>query len=219
MVTPCHSSSLDPLWRASTLWLADGLSVKDGGELPMNHFLVQVQSKGHTTIRDGSYSNEHWESNDDKMENENNKDHGLARSGDRLLVYCSSEVSNKDLPSKDYRMSLAFSVDVRSVSKDRTTFELGDLKWFSNPLKRKTIKYKIDKGEMDRIFLKCGTQGFNITKLESVAVEQILAIVEPKIPPSFPSYDRHQTALRRVRRAVQAAVRHLRGRFQRRDRG
>lgn len=145
----------------------------------MNHFLVQIQLKGYKTIREmGSYSNEHWESNDDKMENENNKDHGMVRSGDRLLVYCGSKVPNKDLPSKDYQTSLAFSVDVRSVSKDRTTFELGDLKWFSNPLKLKTIQeYVIDKGELGKVFLKCGTHGFNITKLKREAAEQLLNLV------------------------------------------
>ena len=145
----------------------------------MNSFLVQVQLKGYKTIRDGSYSNEHWERNDDKMENENNKDHGLVRSGDRLLVYCGSEVPNKDLPSKDYQKSLAFSVDVKSVSKDRTTFKLGDLKWFSNSLKRDTIYEYIDKGELHSVFYNCGKQGFNITKLKLKAAEQLLNLVDP----------------------------------------
>ena len=190
---------------ASTLWPYSDPKVKDEGEFPMNSFLVQVQSKGYSTIDNGSYSNEHWETGDEKQKNENNKDHGEVEPGDRLLIYCGAEV-----PDKDYNLSLAFSVDVKSVSEDRTTFELGERLWFGKPLKYKTIREyekQSERGHLDGIF-KCGKEGFNITKLKPKEVEQIFDLVEPQIPPRQP---RHQTALGRGRRAVRVALRRLRG--------
>lgn len=147
----------------------------------MNSFLVQVQSKGYSTIIDGSYSNEHWENRDEKLKNENNKDHGEVEPGDRLLIYCGAKV-----PDKDYNLSLAFSVDVKSVSEDRTTFELGERQRFRKPLQHKTIREyekQSKQGNLDDILkhldgiFKCGKQGFNITKLKPKEKEQILRLV------------------------------------------
>lgn len=146
----------------------------------MSSFLLQVQSKGYSTIIDnGSYSNEHWEekAKSDKSKvwnNQNNIAHGIVESGDRLFVYCGSTV-----PDKDDELSLAFSVDVKSVSADRTTFELGELQRFRNPLKHETIRdyeKRKEQGDLDNIF-KCGKQGFNITMLEPKEEEQILRLL------------------------------------------
>ena len=188
----------------------------------MNNFLVQVQSEGYNTIiQNHNYSNAHWKKKSEgdkskKWENKYNIYHGMVKSGDRLLVYCGSQV-----PNRDHKNRLAFSVDVRSVS-DNKTFKLGEPQFFGNPLKREDIPKYIEQGKLDECFGYCGSnrkQGFNITKLEPTAVQQLLNVVEPKIPSPSPSQDRHQTVLGRVWRAVLAAVRHLRSRFQRRDRG
>ena len=188
----------------------------------MNNFLVQVQLEGYNTIiQNRRYSNAHWKKKSEgdkskKWENKYNIDHGMVKSDDRLLVYCGSQV-----PNRDHKNRLAFSVDVRSVS-DNKTFKLREPQFFSDPLKREDIPKYIEQGKLDECFGYCGSnrhQGFNITKLEPTAVQQLLNVVEPKISPPSPSQDRHQTVLGRVWRAVLAAVRHLRRRFQRRDRG
>ena len=145
----------------------------------MNSFLVQVQSEGYSTIiQNRSYYNVHWKRKaggyKSKMwESRNNIDHGKVKSGDRLLVYCGSQV-----PNRDHKGLLAFSVYVRSVGNDKT-FELGEPQLFRNPLAYKAIQDHIEQGELDSIFSNCGKTGFNITELKPIAVEQILNVVEP----------------------------------------
>ena len=148
----------------------------------MNNFLVQVQSEGYNTIiQDRSYSNVHWKRKAEgdrsrNWENRYNIYHGMVKSGDRLLVYCCSKV-----PNRDHKKLLAFSVDVRSVS-DNKTFKLGKPQFFSNPLKLEDISKYIEQGKLDECFGYCGSkryQGFNITKLELIAVQQLYGLVEP----------------------------------------
>ncbi len=135
----------------------------------MNYFLLQVQGKTYDDIwNKRRYENMRWE----QKYKPYNDDHGTVKSGDRLLVYCGSKVSNKD-----HRQKLAFSVDVISVINDRTTFELGDPQEFSCPLT--DIHKHIKQDKLDDVFGNCGKQGFNIAKLEPTAVEQILNLVNP----------------------------------------
>ena len=173
----------------------------------MNSFLLQVNSKGYATIM----NNRHYENLKWKHKNKRgNEHHGMVETGDRLVLYCTSTV-----PNEAHRKLLAFSVTVSSVSADRTTFELGEPQFFSNPLKLADIRKYVKQGKLDKCFDYCGKQWFNITKLEPTAVKQIfdfvepVDLVEPKNPPS-PGFTSNR--LGRGRRAVRAAVRRLRGR-------
>lgn len=184
----------------------------------MNSFLIQVgfdknaNIDSYVNVMDNRrYVNPRW------SHKRRDKHHGMVEAGDRLLVYCTSKVFNED-----HKRSIAFSVDVRSVSADRTTFELGEPQLFQNPLKRMAIREFMKQGELDNIFRYCGAQGFNIIKLEPIAEKQIFDLVghsdlvePPKPSSSAPTSNR----LHRGQRAVREAVRHLRRRFQRRDRG
>ena len=174
----------------------------------MNSFLVQVSLEGYDTIMNNRhYANLKWKQKNKK----GNEHHSMVKPGDRLVVYCASKV-----PNETHRMLLAFSVTVSSVSADRTTFEVGEPQFFQNPLKLKDIPDYIEKGKLDECFGYCGKEWFNITKLEPTAVKQLFDLVGLQIPLC---QARQQNALRRVWRAVLVAVRHLRRRFQRRDRG
>ena len=65
----------------------------------MNSFLVQVNPKGYDTIiQNCSYSNEHWEKKSEgytTWRNKDNIDHGKVKSGDQLVLYCTSTVHNE----------------------------------------------------------------------------------------------------------------------------
>ena len=217
-------------------------------------FLVQVNPNGYNTIiQNRSYSNVHWErkARGDKSErwkNRYNRDHGMVKSGDLLVLYYTSTV-----PNETYKGRLACSVIVSSVSDDSATFKIGELQYFQNLLKLIDIRKYVKQGKLDDVFNHCGKQGFNITKLEPTVVKQLFELLEPQpqipspgpkpritppprsneeeqpspkpndtplVEPQIPPCQaRQQTALRRVWRAVLAAVRRLRRRFQRRDRG
>ena len=79
----------------------------------MDRFLVQVNAElGYANImNNGRYANDVW------TKKPRDKDHGKVKPEDELLVYCTGTVPN-------HGSSLAFRVGVRSVSPDRTTFEL-----------------------------------------------------------------------------------------------
>lgn len=147
----------------------------------MNTFLVQVGiGGGYSTIKKGSYTNKYWKGKAEgdrlsgrRSENIYNRDHGIVEPGDQLVVYCASRV-----PEKTHRQRLAFSVIVSEVSDDRATFEVEEPQCFSNPLKRGDIPKYIEQGKLDECFGNCGREGFNITKLEPTAVQQLFDLVE-----------------------------------------
>ena len=93
-------------------------------------------------------------------------DHGEVAPGDELLIYCTSNVPN-------HGKSMAFGVTVQAVSSDRVTFELGEPRLFTKPLKRDVILDLVNRGEISDVFLNCGKQGFNITKLDPNSVESV----------------------------------------------
>ncbi len=121
----------------------------------MGRFLVQVNRDGGfaNIMSDRRYSNHRWK--DKPRDN----DHGKVVPGDELLIYCTSNVPK-------YSRSIAFSVAVKAVSPDQFTFDLGEPRYFSNPLERDTILGLMDRGELTNVFRNCGKQGFNIAKLD-----------------------------------------------------
>ena len=143
-------------------------------------FLVQVNPNGYNTImQNRSYSNVHWErkARGDKSErwkNRYNRDHGMVKSGDLLVLYYTSTV-----PNETYKGRLACSVIVSSVSDDSATFKIGELQYFQNLLKLIDIRKYVKQGKLDDVFNHCGKQGFNITKLEPTVVKQLFDLVEP----------------------------------------
>ena len=133
----------------------------------MDRFLVQVsKDAGYANITNNRlYENGLW------MKKPRDRDHGEVKPGDELLVYCTSNV-----PS--HGASLAFSVVVRRVSPDKVTFDLDEPRWFTSPLKRQDIAALVARNELPSVFLKCGQQGFNITRIEPRAAQQILALAK-----------------------------------------
>ncbi len=113
----------------------------------------------------GRYANNSW------MKKPRDRDHGEVRSGDELLVYCTGNVP-------DYGMSLAFGAVVKDVSPDNVTFELDEPRWFPSPLNRTDIQSLVAEGKLSDSFRRCGLQWFNITKLEPLAAQQVLKLVE-----------------------------------------
>lgn len=135
----------------------------------MTSFLVQIRGDSYADITTNRrYVNPHW------MDKPKDQHHGEVQPGDRLLLYCSSFV-------RHYERTLAFRVDVEDVSPDRTTFTVGELHRFRYPLERTDIRGRVDRGELDDVFKKCGQQGFNIAKLEPAAAAQALDLVESMI--------------------------------------
>ena len=98
------------------------------------------------------------------------RDHGTVKPGDELLVYCTGNVPN-------HGKSLAFGVVIKDVSSDKVKFELDDPRWFTSPIKRQDLVSLVGRDKLPDVFLKCGQQGFNITKLEPWAAQQILMLV------------------------------------------
>ena len=132
----------------------------------MDRFLVQVSKDiGYANImEDQRYKNDHWTTKP------RDAAHGEVKAGDELIIYCNSSVPG-------YKMSIPFSVVVDSVSADQVTFELKEPSWFPSPLKRAFILELIDRQKLPIIFRKCGQQGFNITKLDPSAADQVLAFL------------------------------------------
>ena len=137
-------------------------------ELVMSRFLLQVnRDGGYANITQNSlYENSVW------SKRTQDKDHGEVKSGDELIVYCTSNVP-------EHGMSLAFSTLVSQVSEDSVTFELEEPRWFASPLKYPQIHELVDSQELPEVFRKCGHQGFNITKLQPSEAEQLLELVGP----------------------------------------
>ena len=133
----------------------------------MDKFLVQVSADlGYANITNNKrYENVSW------ARKPRDSDHGEVRPGDELLVYCTSNVPES-------RSSLAFRVVVNEVSPDKITFKLDEPHWFPSPLGYKAIRSLVAEGKLQDIFRKCGTEGFNITKLDPLAAQQVLEFVE-----------------------------------------
>lgn len=138
----------------------------------MDRFLVQVKAGiGYANImNNGRYENGVW-----NTKKKPDWDHGKVKPGDELLVYCTGDVP-------DRRSSLAFSVSVRKVSSDNVTFDLDEPRWFPSPLGFTAIRDLVAQGKISDTFRRCGTEGFNITKLEPLAAQQVLELVEAESP-------------------------------------
>ena len=132
----------------------------------MGSFLVQVNRDGGfaNIMSNRRYSNSRW------MDKPRDSDHGEVIPGDELLIYCTGNVPK-------HKMSIAFCVDVITVSSDHVTFELGESHLFTTPLKRDMILGLVDGGELSNVFRKCGQQGFNIAKLDSNSAELVSGLL------------------------------------------
>ena len=131
-----------------------------------SYFLVQVNnSAGYPNITiNQKYENGIW------SKRRRDLHQGFVEPGDHLLVYCTADVPI-------YGMSLAFQVQVKEVSEDKTVLYLGNLEWFKNQLKRDYILQLVDTGELDEVFRSCGAQGFNIAQIEPDNAQSVLRLL------------------------------------------
>ena len=137
----------------------------------MDTFLVQVnKDSGYANIiNNRRYENDSW------AKKRRDRDHGDVNVGDLLLIYCTGNVPV-------YGSSLAFSVKVSNVSPDKIAFEFDEPTYFTSPRKRREILGSVSRGDLPEACLNCGQQGFNITKLDPSAAQQILRLVQPSDP-------------------------------------
>lgn len=133
----------------------------------MDSFLLQVNGNiGYPDITGkGYYENVRW------ANKPLDKDHGLVKPGDELLVYCTSNVP-------DHKRSLAFSVEVKEVGPDQNRFSVGQPRWFQSPLYRDDILSLVAEEKLPKIFSRCGLQWFNIAKLDNTEAQQVLELVK-----------------------------------------
>ena len=89
------------------------------------------------------------------------------------MVYCTSRVS--DCPS-----SIAFQVQVKNVSEDKTVLFLEEPDWFDSPLTHKRIHKLVAQGGLAKAFNSCGQQGFNIRHLSPQDAQTALEIITQK---------------------------------------
>ena len=138
-------------------------------EVSVDRFLVQVNKDGgYANITNNRrYQNGLW------MRKRRDRDHGDVKPGDELLIYCTGDVP-------DHGASIAFSTVVKRVSPDKVTFELDEPQLFNSPLKRREIVALVGRDELPEVFLGCGQQGFNISKLDISAAEHVLAITRDR---------------------------------------
>ena len=138
--------------------------------MTQNYFLLQVSDVPHgypNIINNHSYQNGSWASKP------RDKAHGDVKPGDKLVVYCTSKVSA--CPS-----SIAFQVQVKSVSEDKTVLFLEEPDWFASPLTLKEIQKLVAQGGLDEAFKSCGQEGFNIRHLNPQDAQTAIEIVTQK---------------------------------------
>lgn len=137
----------------------------------MDTFLVQVNKDGGYAdiINNRRYENPVW------AKKPRDSDLGDVSSGDQLLIYCSQDVPG-------YGMSLSFSVTVNGVSSDNATLYLDEPQYFESCLEYRRIRDLVESEVLPDVFSKCGQPGFNITKLDPSAVQQVLRFVRPNDP-------------------------------------
>ena len=137
------------------------------------YFLLQVNgTDGYPNItKNQRYENSVW--------NKKGRDraHGKVEVGDTLLVYCTASV-------KTSPMTLAFEVRVQAISADQTSFDLGEPRWFQNPLIRQQILDLVDGGTLGEAFRSCGSEGFNISGLEPLEAQNALDILHQEFTES-----------------------------------
>ncbi len=133
----------------------------------MDSFLLQVNGNiGYPDITGkGYYENVRW------ANKPLDKDHGLVKPGDELLVYCTSNVP-------DHKRSLAFSVEVKEVGPDQNRFSVGQPSWFPSPLYRDDILSLVAEEKLPKIFSRCGLQWFNIAKLDNTEAQRVLELLK-----------------------------------------
>ena len=139
------------------------LSSKDS---QMRRFLVQVSRDGgfDKLFNSCCYENGEW------RYKPRDRDHGRVKPGDQLLIYCTSSVPR-------YGMTLAFSVNVKTVSPDHIRFDTDKPKFFSFPLRRAKIHDMVNKGLLPDVFRKCGQQGFSIAEVRRSSAEVVLGLL------------------------------------------
>ena len=140
----------------------------------MDSYLLQVNASiGYADITGkGYYENVRWASKP------KDRDHGLVKPGDELLVYCTSSV-------RAHKRSLAFSVKVKEVSPDRVRFSVDEPQWFQSPLSLEIIRSLVAEEKLPDIFRRCGVEWFNIAKLDPAASRQVLELLEGSHSPGW----------------------------------
>ena len=138
--------------------------------MTQNYFLLQVSDAFNSypnIINNHMYQNGAWASKPKDVA------HGDVRPGDMLLVYCTGSVSA--CPS-----SIAFQVQVKSVSEDKTVLFLDEPDWFDSPLTLKGVHKLVAQGGLAEAFKSCGQEGFNIRHLSPQDAQTAIEVITQK---------------------------------------
>lgn len=134
-----------------------------------NTFLLQVSRPGSKNIlENGRYRNNLWRSKP------RDRDHGIVRVGDLLLVYFASGSIN-------FKRQLRRIYRVISVSEGNEEFEL-KLEKEINPLTYTQIRKHVAAGILSEDLKKCGQYGFNIKKISRQDYEKVLQLAKETSP-------------------------------------
>ena len=127
----------------------------------IQYFLVQVNEFGSKNILNNNfYEHLNWD------QTPRDKDHGIVKTGDILLVYFASQsIRYKKLLKKIYR--------VTKITENNAGFQLSE-EIELNGLSLDTIKQAIKTGELSTIFNKISQQGFNIINIDKSDYDSII---------------------------------------------
>jgi hypothetical protein len=132
---------------------------------------MQVSEDGSPNIlKNQKYQNPRWSSKP------RDKHHGEVRTGDLIIVYFAGAAI-------DYQKQLRMVYQVSKVSSDNVEFVLSQHQEIIPPLTLDQIRENVKKGNLSDVFLNCGRQGFNITKIEYDDYERVLALSKT-LPPT-----------------------------------
>lgn len=127
------------------------------------HEEIKVEQWWQEPIERGVYINYHWK---DKKRRDAWES---IREGDKVLIYCTGSVG--PYPSQ---ISHVFTVEKVELGDEKATLHLVERKELPTGMPLDVVKEKIESGELSEEMRRCGTQGFNIGKVEESDLETIL---------------------------------------------
>ena len=136
-----------------------------------NVFLMQVSEDGSPNVlRNQRYQNPKWSSKP------RDKDHGNVKVGDLILMYFAGAAI-------DYKKQLRMVYRVTKVSQRNIEFQLKQEQEILPPLALDQIRENVRNKTLNDVFLNCGRQGFNISKIEYDDYEKVL-LLSKTLPPA-----------------------------------
>ena len=162
----------------------EAISTPKNNDMDMNldakqYFLIQVNERGSQNIlENNTYRHLRW------FDVPKDIDHGKVKEGDVLLVYFTRN-------SIKYKQSLKKIFVVNSVTGDKTTFNVKELKDLQG-ISLHDIKNAIEEGKISNSFNKLDQQGFNIKQISESDYNAVLSLDNDLYPSSGKHVDNNK---------------------------